>query len=408
VKKNKNKTLSRTPRRWLALAAALVVVALFLFLRGRSSNGENTPSEDAVRSASPARSGGPRSPSAQVFDPKHGRPLGVAAPAGDADDQGSRETAERRLERARHTLEGYLHATRYPPTSRPLSEKPDLEKPHSVTTATHPLAGKDGKVTRARVTMEQDRLFLVGDEAARLTVSCLTSEGPARCEVLSAEAGPPPSSPHFGKWPTSPVSFAGDPAVTASFAPADHGFGRYHGPIGVDLRLRIDGEEGSARFDVIYTPAAPARFTGRVREALEGGSVCLYVELAVDKPGRYVIVSRVDDAEGDPFGYLEFNDLLAAGPSEARMCIFGKLVLDERAKAPFTLRDLEGFLLLEDHDPDRELMAAREGAFYKTKEYAEDRFSDADWQSEEKERHVKEFEKDVKEAEAGLEAAGGK
>jgi len=39
---------------------------------------------------------------------------------------------------------------------------------------------------------------------------------------------------------------------------------------------------------------------------------------------------------------------------------------------------------------------------------AENQFSDADWQSEERERHVKEFEKDVKEAEAGLEAAGGK
>ena len=122
----------------------------------------------------------------------------------------------------------------------------------------------------------------------------------------------------------------------------DHGFGAYHGPIVVNLDLRVDGEEGGASFDVVYTPAPPARFTGKVREALEGGSVCLYVQLSIDKPGRYVIVGRVDDADGKGFAYLDHNELLQAGAQEAKMCIFGKLILDEHAKSPFALRDVEG------------------------------------------------------------------
>jgi len=111
----------------------------------------------------------------------------------------------------------------------------------------------------------------------------------------------------------------------------------------------------------------------------------------------------VDGAEGDGFAYLEFNDLIEAGLREARMCIFGLLVIDQRAKTPFTLRDVEGFLLLEDRDPDRELMSLLEGKVYTTKTYEESAFSSAEWQSEEKTRHLEEFGKDV---EKGIDEGG--
>jgi hypothetical protein len=165
--------------------------------------------------------------------------------------------------------------------------------------------------------------------------------------------------------------------------------------------VRVDGEEGGARFEVIYTPAPPARFTRVVREEMVDGSLYLRVQLDVDKPGRYVIVARVEDTTGDKFAYLEFNDMLEKGLQDAKLCIFGKLVHDEQVRAPFVLRDIEGSLLRESY-PDRETIVGVDGPYYTTKSYDPKEFSDAEWQSEEKTRSVNEFTKDVKAAEEAL------
>jgi len=399
------------------MGAALGALLLFA-LRGRLCSAGRVPSEDALLSDTPTRpKPTPASPPPRrSTNPGKGFPAAALDPA---EESGltPREIAERRLERARRTLDGYLQATRYPPVSRPLSERPDLQNARSVPTATQPLARADGKLTDAKVTLSQDRFFLVGDEAARLTVSCTTSEGPATCEVRRAEARVPPTMPQAGTIPPAPIRFyddgrdgdpeAGDGAPTALFAPAREGFGGYHGPIGVELLLHVDGEDGTARFEVVYTPAAPARFTGVVREALEEGSLCMYVQMAIDKPGRYVLHARADDADGKGFAFLEFNEELGAGSQEAKMCLFGKLVRDEHVRSPFTLRDVEGFLLKEDAYPDRELVPALVGNVHTTKSYADSQFSDAEWQSEEKKRHVDEFTKDVAEAEKDLEELEG-
>jgi hypothetical protein len=411
-----------TPTRVRFLLVCAVLGALLLLaLRGRLLSAGRGPSEDALLSETPTRlKPAPASP-----PPRRSTNPGQGTTAAESDPTwesglAPRELAERRLERARRTLDSYLQATRYPPVSRPLSERPDLQNARSVPTATQPLARADGKLTDAKVTLSQDRYFLVGDEAARLTVSCTTSEGPARCEVIRSEARVPPTMPQAGTIPPAPIAFyndgrdgdpkAGNGVPTALFAPAREGFGGYHGPIGVDLLLHVDGEEGGARFEVLYTPAAPARFTGDVREALEEGSLCMYVQMAIDKPGRYVLHARADDTNGKRFAFLEYNEELSAGSQEAKMCLFGKLVRDEHARSPFVLRDLEGFLLKEDAYPDRELVPALVGSVHRTGSYEESQFSDAEWESEEKKRHVDEFTKDVAEAEKELrevESAGG-
>ncbi|MDI3286215.1 hypothetical protein [Polyangium sp. 15x6] len=408
TKRSAGTTASPRPgRRRLVIGAAVLAAGLLLFWQRDRLSPRRAPSEDEILAAAPAHSAG----SAPGRDQNGPKPRWMPAAGEDGAEESARKIAEKRLERARHTLEGYVQATRYPPGARPLSEKPDLQKPHSVAKNTLPLARPDHKLTDARVTLEQDRMYLVGDEAARLVVSCTTSDGPARCEVLRAEARVPETMPQASTMPPARVAFAdegaGGSAIAALFAPAKEGFGGYHGPIAVNLDLRIEGEEGAAQFNLVYTPAPPARFTGDVREVIENGSLCLYLRLAVDKPGRYVVVGRVDDAEGDGFAYLEHNDPLGAGAQEAKMCIFGKLVLDERAKSPFVLRDVEAYLLKEDTYPDRELVPGRDGPFHTTKAYPESVFSDAEWQSEERDRHIKEFTKNVKEAEGELEAAGG-
>jgi hypothetical protein len=388
---------SKAARRSFALFGILIAAGLGLLVF-RSIR--STPSEETLLAGNASKKSDAPRPGSSL---ENRRAPGSwnTAPSGAADESG--DVAQGRLDRARNALEGYKLWARYPPSSRPLSEMPDLQKPHSAQPSHQPLATSDGKVTKARVTLEQDRLYLVGDESARMSISCQTSDGPARCEVLSAAAGIPPTEPKAGTIGPNPVAFVDDGTgrVSAVFAPAKEGFSAHHGGIVIDTKVRIGSEEGSASFHFIYTPAPPARFTGKIREVLEDGSLCLYLEMAVDKPGRYVLAGRVDDAGGDGFGYLEWNDLLEAGQREACMCIFGLLVHDQRAESPFVLRDVEGYLLLEDRDPDRELMSVLEGKVYTTKTYPESAFSSAEWQSEEKTRHLEEYQNDVGKAEEG-------
>ncbi|APR85280.1 Hypothetical protein A7982_10629 [Minicystis rosea] len=336
------------------------------------------------------------------------RSSSAAAEATTATADDARELWQKRLSRAQHTLTSYREATRYPPGSRPMAEQPDQMTPHHVAAVTLPLARKDGKLTDAKVTLEQDRLFLVGDERVTFSLTCVTSEGPATCEVQRAMAGPSPDVSDAGARAPVPITFApaeSHQAMRALFQPSAQGFQGYHGAIHVALDLVVAGESGGASFEVVYTPAAPATFTGQVRETLEQGSLGLHVEMNVIEPGRYVLAARVDDAEGRSFAYLSFNEELAAGRQEANLTLFGKLIRDQGARAPFRLRDLEGFRLLPDTHPDRELIPALEGTVYTTKTYVLRDFSDAEWESEEKDRHVKELTKDVEEAKRRAESA---
>jgi hypothetical protein len=390
--------MGETPRsRWLRRAVAGAVVlglAALLFFRGLPL--QRAPPEPVPRD-SPGGPG-PRPP-ARVVSPA-GATSGAAASGAASVDPG-RDLWEKRLARARETLSAYLASTRYPPASRPLSEHPDQGSPHHVATVNLPLARADRKLTNARVTLRQDRFFLTGDDRVTLGLSCSDGEAPAACEIASAMATVPPDAVgDAGARAPVPVAFtAAEPGrSTAVFQPSTQGFAGYTGTIRIAVSLAIAGESGGASFDVAYTPAAPATFTGHVREALEGGSLALYVEVTVDRPGRYVLAARADDAEGRSFAYLSYNDVLAAGRQEARLPLFGKLIRDEAARAPFRLRDVEGFLLLEDAHPDRAPMAPLEGVAYTTRSYSPRDFSDAEWESEEKDRYVKELTRDVKEA----------
>jgi hypothetical protein len=416
-------TDSRRGRRIALYVVGLALIAaLFVVLWGRprapreEALGGEDPSARKDRPAEPAeapkrRPGGEISPQGPAGKPESGAP-------GEAQD-----ARERRLERARHVLDTYLAWARYPPESRPMSEQPDQVRPHFVAPQKVPLARSDQKLTDAKVTLEQDRFFVVGDEEVAFTMTCETSDGPATCEVLSSLAGVPAhalaQAKSSGAVPAEvPVTFsdsgqdgdreAGDGTLTGVLAPARQGFQEYHGPIRLALELRVEGETGKAAFDIVYTPRPPAMFTRKVREAIEGGSLNLYAELEVDKPGRYMIAGRVDDDTGKSFAYVTFNEELGAGRQEARLVVFGKLIRDEKAKAPFRLRDVEGYLFKEDAYPDRELLPTLEGAVYTTKRYKETDFSETEWQSEEKDRHVKEHRKDVEElSREAPEKAGG-
>lgn len=401
----------RSKRGALAAAGgALVLVLIGLILWGRQP-----PPPEPTDTAPAAGSSEKRRPAGDRQRRANAPPAPPPEPGPDS-IEGAPTIEEKRRRRMEHAHSAYLEYAKYPPTSRPLREQPDQIKPHYVSPNKLPLARSDQKLTDAMVTLTQDRFYVVGEERVMFTMACETSDGPAACEVLSSAASvpfhaparndgvsqvPPPASVPFNDAGQDGDAAAGDGTLTAFFGPSAQGFQSYYGPLQLDIELRVEGETGKASFDIMYTPKAPAVFTGKFREALEDGSLSLYAEMEVEKPGRYVLAARVDDDAGKSFAYLSFNEEVKAGKQEAKLVVFGKLIRDEQAKTPFKLRDLEGFLLKEDTSPDRELMRAIEGTAHTTRRYAEADFSDKEWQSEEKDRHLKEQQKDLDQLNAG-------
>jgi hypothetical protein len=332
-----------------------------------------------------------------------------AGDAADADLEARRSLWAQRLERAKRTLDTYVAATRYPPESRPSREQPDqmdLAEPER----TRPLSRDN---TDVQLKLKQDRVFVVGDEAVHFFVSCEDAQhAPRPCQVVSASAH---EAEHMtGGVVSSPVPLAfldnggggdplaGDGIYTGKLQPSKQGFPMFSGTLRVDVRVRSGQSEGSAFFDILYTPSPPALFTGQVREVLEGGSLQLYLGIQVRKAGRYVVAGRLDDESGVPFAHVSFNEELKEGLQEVKLTVFGKLVLDEVPTFPLKLRDVEGFLLKESGDPDRELMTSLRGYVHTTAEYAASVFSSAEWDSEERRRYVGELTHDVDEAQHQL------
>jgi hypothetical protein len=187
-------------------------------------------------------------------------------------------------------------------------------------------------------------------------------------------------------------------------APGQTGLASFHGTIRTEVRYSVGGRNGMLLFDVIYSPDLPATWTGQVREAIDNGSLVFYLKAEVRQPGRYIVTGRVDDARGKPFALATFNDLLGPGPNEVRLTVFGKLMRDQDAALPLTLRDVDGYLLKENVDPDRALLPRLEGTVGVSKPYPLSRFSDAEWQGEERTRYLTEYTKDLKAARSDLSA----
>ncbi|MDO9194737.1 MAG: hypothetical protein Q7U12_17700, partial [Undibacterium sp.] len=82
--------------------------------------------------------------------------------------------------------------------------------------------------------------------------------------------------------------------------------------------------------------------------------------------------------------------------------VVGKLLRDQAAVFPLSLRDVDAYLLKENTDPDRALMPRLEGVTHVTRNYPLKNFSDAEWQSEERSRYLTEYSKDVDLAKAAL------
>lgn len=391
--------------RWARGIAAAALLGLTALVVVRCRQGE--PSKPAEPTAKPAAS------VAQTGRPKAQRPpppvtsspLPPSAPPAPSFDP-----AATRAERAKALLASYLDWAKYPPTSRPARERPDRQRPHAAATRKLPLSvdkadRTDDKASSGiSLVLSQSHYYLTAEETVTLAVSCRRGEERVPCSVTGAVAEV--SDGATGKAPApSPVTFAddgrggdvaaGDYVWTTAWTPKTAGFAEVTGPVSILASIEAGPERGLADFQVVSTGRPPAVFNGSVRETVKDGSLLFCLGIDVAEPGRYVLDGRVDDSTKTTFAFVSFNDVLPKGKQEVCLTVFGRLIADEGAKSPFVLRDVEGFLLLEDVFPDRRTMPTWEGAVHTTKVYKASDFSNAEWQSPVKERYVERLQKDA-------------
>jgi hypothetical protein len=314
-----------------------------------------------------------------------------------------------------HTFCSYRAGSQYPVGSRPMSENADQNTPNAPVTEMNPMRLQGGGTDRTvQLQTSQSRVYMAANEAVAFSLRAVDAAGQVQPLVVTRAVSQ--GITYTGNRQTPQVSIPfqddgggadpvpNDSAFAGVLAPAQTGLAGFAGTIRTQVSYNVNGKNGMLVFDVIYTPELPAVWSGKVREAVENGSLNFILPAEVRMPGRYIISGRVDDARGRPFALLTFNDVLGPGPNEVRLTMFGKLMRDQDAALPLTLRDVDGYLLKENAEPDRALMPRLEGKVYTSKNHPLKGFSDAEWQSEERTRYLTEFSKDVKLAKSELQA----
>ena len=377
---------------WLAGAAAAIAAVVAFSSGGGGDAG-------AVQAASaPAEGAG-----AQFF----GQVASGSAPLSAAAKAARIVELKQHFDLVDKTYCDYAANTRYPDVSRPVSQHPDQVYPNAPVTEAHPMRTGNGR-TEPDVSLQtsQSRVYMASGEVAAFSLRAVDAQGKALPLVVTSAVAQ--GMTYAGKRATSqvPLAFAddgrgadavsGDGAFAGILAPGQTGLAGFAGTIRSEVRYTVNGKNGFVLFDVIYTPELPATWTGPVREAVEDGSLVYYLKTDVRIAGRYVVQGRVDDARGKPFALATFNDILQSGPGEVKLMVFGKLMRDQDAALPLTLRDVDGYLLKENTDPDRALMPRLEGKVLVGKPHPLKNFSDKEWESEERTRHLVEFSKDVR------------
>lgn len=326
-----------------------------------------------------------------------------------AEREQRRVQLQAQLLQAQTALANYEAHAQYPHGSRPAREHPDQIRLFDPIREERDLRMPGGSATQGvKLQTSQDRVFLSGNDSARVSLNLVDATGRVLPMQITratlqevAEPGRPTSTPVVA------VSFAEQGGTfSTTVHPMVQGYGSYAGVVRLEVWMQYAGQPGMIYFDFVYSPEVAARWRPGVREALVNGSLDLVLGLDVLRPGRYVVSARLDDAQGQPLGVLQFNDELPAGAQAVRLQVFGKLVRDAQSASPVAfplrLRDVEAYLLKPDAHPDRTMLPRLSGVVHTTQSYPLSAFSDASWQSEERSRYLTEYGKDVKQLQQQL------
>lgn len=342
----------------------------------------------------------PSMPSAPLASPR--APPAIEAP-------GERAARRRQLvDNVRltdHTYCSYLAHSRYPHDSRPAGHHPDQLYPNRAVLETNPMRIEGGDSDPAvQLQTSQSRVYLAAGEQAVFSLRAVDAGGqPLPLVVTRAQA----QGMTYGASRPAPrvaLDFAGDASGgwRAQLAPAQTALAGFHGTIRLEVRYHAGGQEGFVLFDVLYSPQLPATWSGPPSESIGEHALRFALPLDVRLPGRYVVTGRIDDAAGRPFALATFNDVLGQGAQQVLLDVHGKLLHDGAPRLPLSLRDVEGYLLRENADPDRLLLPRLEGTVFASRTGSLEGVPDAEWRSEERDRYLAEYAKDRNAARAQL------
>jgi hypothetical protein len=391
---SRRSALARTPLRNRVLifiaAASLLVVAYFLFRPHRVAEPGATIADPAENKAIGALSNSP------------GIPTSVSSTGALPGDTPEMTDEQRFAARMRETKNALLEKTRYPMSSRPLALKTDLIEPHHVEPTMRGLNGNQQGNHRVAITQNQDRLLLTPGQSATVSITVMAENKPVAVtfqrSVLvpmiedanqNAQAGTPIANVSFHDDGVAPDTIASDGIWTGTVtAPS----GAPSGGLELLVDASAEGETGTLVFNFTQTQTAPASFTQTARDVLENGSIAIYVGVSVQQAGRYEIVGRLYDANGAPLVYMRFIDEMTPDTKEVRLLAYGAVILDEGGVPPFTLKDVEGSMLVVGGFPDRQPMVDWP-ANYVTAKYALSSLTNADNDDADKQRKIQALDK---------------
>jgi hypothetical protein len=287
-----------------------------------------------------------------------------------------------------------LISWRFPRGSQPLHpDMIDVLQPNRRNDSKMPLHHKDGSVdVGVQVLFSGDRFQLFGDDTIHATFSVFKHDAPIAVNILAVRARAVEPNSHRPLGPETPLAMTetAPHLFSTSFRATGTSLSNHHGFIDLEVLFDVgDGWPGVATLDLFYQEAqqAPARFTGEVREELRDGSLHLWLGVDVIEAGWYAIDANVFDAAGTPTAMLAARLDLPRGHAEVPLTVFGRVVREENAQAPFKLVNLRGARMLVGQDPDRKLMA--DGPDYQTRAYALADFSDAEYWDAQKEQRIR-------------------
>lgn len=387
-------------RRLALAAAAVAVIGLLVW----SAMDHGAPAPVVGVAQAPA----PRGP--QFF----GKVQASDLPLPDDRNNRRRQLVEN-VQLADHTYCSYRTSSQYPVGSRPMTENPDQNRPNDPVASTNPMRLDGGGAnTGVQLQTSQSRVYMASGESVGFSLRAVDADGKTLPLVITRALAQGITYAGTRQTPQVSIPFAddgtgadrvpNDGAFAGVLAPAQTGLAGFNGTIRTEVRYSVGGKTGLVQFDVIYTPELPAVWTGAPREAVEEGSLVFHLPLDVRMPGRYIVNGRVDDARGQPVALLTFNEVLGPGPNDIKLTMFGKLLRDQTPAPPLTLRDVDGYLLKENTDPDRALLPRLQGKVLTAASHSPKSYSDEEWQSEERSRYLTEFGKDLREARGRLAA----
>lgn len=170
----------------------------------------------------------------------------------------------------------------------------------------------------------------------------------------------------------------------------------------VMIQAWIDAGGAGARpimRDFTYAPRQALTF-GAITDAGRDGNLVVTLGLDVQEAGLYTFEANVMGPDGTTaIAYAEQSYTLGTGPQSADLSFFGRAFREKRVDGPYLVRDIRCF---------RRFIAGEEENFYLvnpstyvTRPYRYGGFSDAEWNSPEKQQTIANFQKLIDETNAG-------